>query len=414
MPARSPFRGIGAARALPWARPRHERLLLALVAAVALSQLIPVSAQDVSRICLGQAILHGRVSNDACFLQSVDQARYGAHIYSDKAPGLSLLEIPSVALFNPGPPQQWSGDDLRLWAVRILSVGLCLLLCAFLVGRVSEGLAPGYGAIALVTFALGTLVGPLAGASFEHVPAAAAAFGAFLLAWRRRPLPAGLVAGASVLLEYECGVVVVVLGLYVALQGRRSLLRYLAGLVPAGLVLGAYDWAAFGAPWHLSYSYLSNFYAGEQSQGLFGIGVPHLEGVVEVFAGQDGLLVFSPVLVVAALGLVRLARDHLAEAAVAAVVAAVFIVANCGYFEPYGGQSPGPRFLAVALPFLALGLAAAYSSYSAAHPRPLRLLGLPDLASIVTWGGGAQMSGTLRSSWPTSPDGSARRCSCAA
>jgi len=44
--------------------------------------------------------------------------------------------------------------------VRALSVGLAFVLCAFLVGRVSEGLAPGYGGIALVSFALGTLVAP--------------------------------------------------------------------------------------------------------------------------------------------------------------------------------------------------------------------------------------------------------------
>ena len=138
----------------------------------------PVSAQDGSRICLSQALLHGRLSNDACLAFTIDRASYGGHLYTDKAPGLSVLGTPAVAMLRPGSPHGWSQDDVRLWGVRVLTVGLVFLLCAFMVGRVSEGLAPGFGGIALVSFALGTLVAPLAGGSFEAAPAAAAAFGA--------------------------------------------------------------------------------------------------------------------------------------------------------------------------------------------------------------------------------------------
>ena len=55
-------------------------------------------------------------------------------------------------------------------------------------------------------------------------------------------------------------------------------------------------------------------------------------------------------------------------------MSAGYILANCGYFQPYGGDSPGPRFLAVALPFLALGLANAFAWRPRAtlgtHPGP--------------------------------------------
>src|SRR5262249_4775568 len=83
----------------------------------------------------------------------------------------------------------------RLWAVRVLTSGLAFLLCAFLVGRISEGLAPGRGAAALVTFALGTIMAPVAPTGLAHDSAALLGFGAFALAWRRRPLLAGLAGG---------------------------------------------------------------------------------------------------------------------------------------------------------------------------------------------------------------------------
>ncbi len=361
----------------------------------ALLPLAPVSSQDQSRLCLTEAVLHGRISNDPCFVVSADHAVHGGHLYSDKAPGVSLLELPAVAVLRPGPPQRWSSDDLRVWGVRVLSVGLAFLMCALLVGRVGEGLAPGFGAITLVAFALGTLVAPLAALSYEHVAAGALAFAAFLLAWRRRHALAGLAAGATVLVEYECGIVVVVLACYVALRGWRALARFLAGLVPSAALLGAYDWAAFGAPWHLSYHYLASYYAGYQGRGLFGIGLPTAPGVIEVFAGTAGLLVVSPVLVMAALGLARLGRTYPAEAVVAAVVAGAYVLANTGYFQPYGGASPGPRFLTAGLPFLALGLAPAF----AWRPRLALVLTVlsivPMTAITLTWSSGNAMSGTV-------------------
>jgi hypothetical protein len=96
--------------------------------------------------------------------------------------------------------------------------------------------------------------------------------------------------------------------------------------------------------------------AGEQANGLFGIGPPHLFGIVETLAGSRGLVVLSPVLLLAAAGLVRLGRDRRAEAFVAGAV-----IVSFGYFDPYGGASPAPRFTLIAMPFLGLGLGPAFA-----------------------------------------------------
>jgi hypothetical protein len=338
--------------------------LLALVALAALLPVAHISPQDVSRFCLSQSIVHGRLTVSPCVQDSPDQAQYGGRTYSDKAPGFSLLAIPAVEAVHLRTAPGWAYPrDAQLWVVRVLTSGLAFLVLAFAVGRVSEGIAPGWGGAALVTFALGTLIAPLASTAFSHVTAGALGFGAFLLAWRRRDLLAGLAAGTAILVEYQAGLIAVAVGLYVLLRGLAPLARYVVGTVPPLLLLAAYDWAAFGSPFHLSYRYIANDYASDQKSGFFGIGIPHGHSVREVFVGEHGLLLDAPVVVVAAAGLVLLWRNHRAEAAVAAFVVAIFVLLNCGYFLPYGGGSPGPRFLSPALPFLALGLGPAFARW---------------------------------------------------
>ncbi len=349
---------------LPWQRPRRELLLLSLVAAAALSVVYPVGAQDVSRMCLTRSLAHGHLAADQCLVGSVDHASYGGHLYSDKAPGLSALALPVAELTGLRAPAAWHHNgDLRLWAARVATGGLALLLCAFLLGRIGEGLVPGTGGATLVAFALGTEVAALAVDNFEHVPAAALAFSAFVLAWGRRPLAAGLVAGVAVLVEYEAGLVALVVGAYVLLSGGRALGRYALGVAPAALLLGAYDNAAFGSPLHLSYRYVANQFAAQQASGFFGIHAPTSHAARLVLVGDRGLLFDSPFLFAAACGLVLLARKLGPEIAVCGVIALAFLALDIGYFDPYGGDSPGPRFLVPALPFLTLGLPAAFRRF---------------------------------------------------
>ena len=355
---------------------RRELALLALVAAAALLPLYVVTAQDQSRLCLTHALLHGRLSDDECLSSSIDKARYGGHLYSDKAPGMSALEAPSAAAVRLPPVDHDGFRSRRVWAVRVLSSGLGFLLAAFLVGRVAERLAPGYGPRALVAFGLGTLLAPLAAANFGHGTAGALALAGFVLAWQRRFGAAGVLAGAAAVVEYQAAAILLAVGAYAALRGAGAIARYAAGALPPLALLAAYDWAAFGAPWHLSYRYVVGQYAPDQANGFFGIGLPRAHSAYEVLVGNRGLLVASPVLAAAAAGLWLLARTHPAEAAVCAAVTLFFLVLELGYFLPYGGGSPGPRFLVPALPFLAVGLGPAFA-------RAPRLVGSLAVASVV-------------------------------
>jgi hypothetical protein len=347
-----------------------------LVALVALAPVYGVNPQDTTRTCLAKAIAHGRVHDDACFYTNNDFAVRNGHYYSDKAPGLAIVEIPAVAALRL--PDRLS-PGWRLWSLRLLVIGSSFLVCAFLVGRVTEGLVPGFGAVTPVTFGLGTLAALFAATGFDGVPAALLGFAAFLLAWRRRPFLAGLAGGAGILVEYQVGAIVAVLAVYVGLTGLRQLGRYAAGVVPGVALLALYDQVAFGAPWHLSYDYIGDLnFRHAQAAGMLGVAKPTAYGLFQTFAGTGGLLVTSPVLLAAACGLVAFSRAHRREAAVCGVVALVFLAAEAGYFLPYGG-SPGPRFVVPALPFLALGLGYAFARF----PRAVTALAVISVVSTT-------------------------------
>jgi hypothetical protein len=362
-------------------------LLLVLVAAATLTVIHPPGAQDISRMCLTRAVLHGTLSGDGCLDPNGDRAAFGGRLYSDKAPGVSFLAVPAAAAVQLGRPPTWHPTgDLRLWAVRLSTGGLALLACAFLVGRVAEGIAPGWGGATLVTFAAGTLAASLAVDNFDEVPAAAVGFAAFLLAWRRRPGWAGLAAGLAVVVEYQAALTAVVVAAYAAVQGARALGRYALGVLPGLALLGIYDRVAFDSPFHLSYRYVSKQFAAQQSGGFFGVHEPSWHAARLVLIGNRGLVVVAPVLVLAAVGLLLLWRDgDRAESFVCAAVTVAFLVLELGYFDPYGGDSPGPRFFIPALPFLALGLAPAFARWRTLTSVLAGASVLASTAVLLTW-----------------------------
>jgi hypothetical protein len=378
-------------------------LILAFVGVSALAFLYPVNWQDVSRLGLTQSLAQrGSLRIDSYADQTGDKALFAGHYYSDKAPGISFAALPAVESLRlvgaiRKPEQErgvWNRYGL-LWLLRVATGGLLFLLAVFLVGRAAQHVAPGTGGVAAATFGLGTLALTLAAVTFGHVGAGAAAFASFLLAWRGGEdnhrdrilsLTAGALAGIAVLLEYQVAILAGLVLLYLIVKSRKPRLPiiFFLGALPSLLTLALYNDRAFGSPLHLSYRYHATF--TEARHGFFGLGVPSLDGLWDTLFAGKGLVTRAPVLLLASSGLYLLwRRGKRAEAGLCAVATLSFVIYNAGYFTPYGGTSPGPRFLVPALPFLALGLGTAYQRW----PRVFVLAALVSVASMIqssaTW-----------------------------
>ena len=90
---------------IEWRRPRHETVLLVLVALGALLVVHPPGAQDTSRMCVTRSIVHGSLSATSCLAGNGDRAEFGGRFYTDKAPGVSFLAIPAAQIVRLGPPR---------------------------------------------------------------------------------------------------------------------------------------------------------------------------------------------------------------------------------------------------------------------------------------------------------------------
>jgi hypothetical protein len=361
------------------ARRRRSALCAVLLVGLAFATVIQnFSDNQSSHYDLIRALDAGRTTIDQGPYPTKDKAFYKGHYYSARAPGLALYSLPFYELLKAvdAPAAARASKALRSEDEMIYFVGLwgsvlpglALLL---LIWRVAERFEPGYGGPAAVIVGLGTMVLPFSTFLFSHVFSAALAFAAFALMIRERAGPprplllagAGVLAGYGITSEYPVAFAAAVLGCYLlsrpgafaprALASRAGayVLGGLVGIVPLLL----YNHAAFHSWTHLAYSNIP-----QQQRGFFGISTPSLAVLGTLLFDSRGLLTLSPVLLLGGVGTVLLyRRGARAEALTIAGVCACYLIYNAGYYLPFGGGAPGPRFLITMLPFLGFPIALA-------------------------------------------------------
>jgi hypothetical protein len=349
-----------------------RQLFLALGLLLCYGAFIQLPAwNEYSRYDLIRALVEERtVSIDSFHENTGDKAFKDGHYYSDKAPGTAIAGVPVFAAYLAvnrlagidEPDQQDAVAALALAVNGVSTVLLVLLLVRFLIPVVGEPWSLLVGA----AYGLGTIAFPFATMFFGHALSTAALFAAFFLLHRSRrthgrwePIAAGLFAGYAVITEIPVVLGVAVLAAYALWLGRGVALRFVLGGIPVALVLLGYDWVTFGSPLSLGYQYSTGF-AEQNAQGIVSIVWPSAAVLLDLLFNPRGLLVLAPWLALAPLGLLAARSRRLRpEVLVSAAVCVVFLTYNSGALNPFGGWTPGPRYLMPMLPFAALLVALA-------------------------------------------------------
>jgi len=342
------------------------------------------SANEVPRVFLAEEIadhhhlwIDARISGEA-LLHKLDLARPpNGHFYPDKAPGLSFLAMPVYVV------ARWFGHpSIRVctWLFRVLIVTVpALVFLPFFLGM-ARRFAPDATACrtALVAYALGSPAMVYSLLFFSHQLAAACVGGMFLasvaLARRETTRPllfaflAGVLAGLSVLLEYQSVMAVVVIGIYFVVRvpnRARAMSAALLGALPSAALLCTYHKLAFGSPFKTGYAFLIQ----PMYKGFMGLVGPSVDSFwITLFLPGNGLFTLAPWAIFALVGAIAVARDGEARARCGAeTVVCVFVplvyvafLGSADTYQAHAGWSVGPRYMTAALPFVAWLAAAGF------------------------------------------------------
>jgi hypothetical protein len=320
--------------------------------------------------------------------QDVVQAEPSGLSYPNKPPGTVFLAVPAyLTIYNVErliglDPDNWRIMTLNHYLTTVFSVGLIGALGGVLFLRFSRLLTPSAAEwthlAATLTFGLGTLVLPYATVLFDHVQAGVLLLAAFYCLYRSGSvaltgrqqalwlLLGGAAAGMSVLVNYVCAAVVLLLTGYAIWQCglRPRVLCFLLGGLPFALILGAYHAACFGSPFATANVLtVEGFRLRGMALGTFGLPDP-VVALKLLFGTRRGLLLTSPVLLLAFVGafLAFRRKESRAPVVLCLLVFLLYWMVNSSFEHWHAGFAIGPRYMVPALPFLCLWLARSFEA----------------------------------------------------
>ncbi|MDJ0961371.1 MAG: hypothetical protein QNJ88_11995 [Acidimicrobiia bacterium] len=358
-------------------RSYRVEILIALLVIVVVGPLVhEYRAQQASRYLLTAAIWdNGTIQLDEYAavdppILGVDRAVKDGHTYSDKAPLQPVLAVPFYAVYRAigGEPaiERRIEENLGLWWVTFWMATVPAALLAALMFREGRRIDGDAALPATIGLFGGSILLPFAALLFGHALAALFVFAAFLtLKSATTPLRlagAGALCGAAVTAEYTAGVALVALTAYAVWRARSRVVWFLAGGVPFAVGLGWYHTMAFGTPLTHPYRYSAFTDVTSEARGFFSsFSRFRPEHVFEVFFDGRGFLFAAPMVIVGLIGLVQLVRTRSPHRSSAVLALAMFVgvlLIPVFWSNPWGGDSPGPRYMTPALPFLVIGAAA--------------------------------------------------------
>lgn len=330
---------------------------------------------------------------DNYYFLSVDWSRTpDGHYYSSKAPGPILLAYPIFWTLDKistlGIESREQRDQARFKARGVTMPIVCLLLlafpfallAAFWIQRLEQsGVSYQAQQLTAVAFLFGNTTAFFANNFFAHTLVATLLLATFTLILNRRPAWAGLAFGWAVLSDYSIALLIPFLVPVFYRQFRfqvRPLLRFIAGGLPALVLLMAYHTLCFGGPFDLPYKHVNPEFkeSVDPNHSLWGVMafVPNPVVFWEfLFGPARGFLFTLPWMLVLLAGLVWLAKQNrFSQPRVrdflwmfpGSLFVLMWLFASYGKWW-HGGDSPGPRFICAVFPGFAVLLGLTYDAY---------------------------------------------------
>lgn len=383
-------------------RPRQLLAQYGWLAAIAVAYLWVVpyfpriqSANELPRVYLVQAIVHdGTFAIDrgvARWGGTADVSPHAGHVYSNKAPGSSLLAVPFYAAVSAITGEPSLGTSLwisRVFAGIVPSLAFLYLLWGFLARFAPD---PAVRRLVVIAYALGSMAMTYTVLFYSHQLAAICIASAWILAvdvadgkrTLRAMAGAGFLAGAAPLVDYQAAFAGVPLLVYLVVRmwprrrelGKALAIAAVAAAIPIGFLLW-YHARCFGGPLRTGYD-ASETFAYLHKQGFLGISKLRSEAFWgSLFRADNGLFVLSPWLLLAIPGGIVLWRSRTRDASArllvltCASIALIYILFVTSIAMWRGGWGMGPRYITAMLPFM---LPLVSVALVAARDRPLLL-----------------------------------------
>jgi len=173
---------------------------------------------------------------------------------------------------------------------------------------------------------------------------------------RRQAALCGLAFACAVACRPTSVLVCVAVGGYLLLARRRALLPYVLGALPVALLLAAYNWHYFESPFTFGQGIVGEKVAQYKTGSTNLWQTPIWVGAAGlIFSPSRGLLVYSPFMIFAFWGLVRVWREtkYAAFRPLTVAMLGLLGIAFC-WFDWWGGWCFGYRPIVDTMPFFAL------------------------------------------------------------
>lgn len=374
-------------------------VVLFIYSAFALGSNYGRSPNEQSRIELAVAIAkYGSVSLDpviSTYGTPFDRSERDGKVYSDKAPGLSLLSVPIVWLVDLFVPREEKSILPGYLELRNILTWLLITIPAALFPFLALGtFRIGFDQVMKIRIALlFALLTPLmtySGVLFGHVPAGILA----AFAWKLTLIPdykkkntqipktssaalAGLLLAMAVTIEYPTAIVglVIIPSMLLRKYPMRTILTFLVTSLIAILPCLIYHQIAFDSPFTTGYAFKGDSWHAEVHRaGFFGITAPkidHLWGIL--FGIKRGVLFFCPLLVLIPFGFIQLEKIKKYISLPYTALGILYLLFASGFSDWQAGWSAAARHLVPCILIFIFPFAKAIDFISQAKEKNKRL-----------------------------------------